>query len=126
MNPPAYPILLLFEVGSGELMLIVFVALLLYGGDLPKIARSVGRVVSDLRRSADTLTREFREDEVRRPAPPRRPLPDPRSQPQPPVIEDRREPPTGAETAEAASPPPASESPAAPRQDSSTTGSVSE
>jgi mttA/Hcf106 family len=64
--------LLLFDVGGGELILIGLVALLLFGGELPRVARSVGRVVGDLRRQAENLTSEFRVDTPPRPySPPR-------------------------------------------------------
>jgi sec-independent protein translocase protein TatA len=66
------PLLALFDVGGGELVLIGVVALLLFGGDLPKVMRQVGRVVADLRRQAESLTSEFREDSPRSSYPPPR------------------------------------------------------
>lgn len=59
------PILAIFDVGGGELVLIGLVALLLFGGDLPKVMRQVGRVVGDLRRQAESLTSEFRDEAPR-------------------------------------------------------------
>jgi len=53
--------LALFDVGGGELFVLALIALLLYGGELPKVARKVGRVVGDLKRQADNITREWRE-----------------------------------------------------------------
>jgi Sec-independent protein translocase protein TatA len=71
------PVLALFDVGSGELFIIALVALLLYGGRLPEVARTLGRTVSEWKRHADNLTREFRQDlydpRPGRPAKPRRP-----------------------------------------------------
>lgn len=71
----------LFDVGGGELVLIGVVALLLFGGDLPKVMRQVGRVVADLRRQAESLTNEFRDDAPRNhytpPRVPRAPKPPP-------------------------------------------------
>lgn len=64
------PILAFLDVGSGELVVIALVALILYGGRLPEVARSFGRTIGSLRRQADDLTREFREEyeeAVRRP-----------------------------------------------------------
>lgn len=58
-------ILAIFDVGGGELVLIGLVALLLFGGDLPKVMRQVGRVVGDLRRQAESLTSEFRDETPR-------------------------------------------------------------
>ncbi len=60
------------DVSGGEFIFIVVIAILLYGGDLPKVARSLGRVVGDLRRQAESLTREFRDYDDSRPRLPRR------------------------------------------------------
>lgn len=38
------------ELGSGEIILILLVALLVYGGRLPEVARSVGKSLADLKR----------------------------------------------------------------------------
>lgn len=40
----------MFDVGSGELLVILLVALLLFGGNLPQVARSLGRSVAELKR----------------------------------------------------------------------------
>ena len=39
------------DLGSGEILLILLVALLLYGGRLPEVARSIGRSIATLKRS---------------------------------------------------------------------------
>jgi TatA/E family protein of Tat protein translocase len=56
------PQLALFDVGMGELLAIMVIALLLFGGKLPEVARSLGRTVGDFKRSADRLSREFRHE----------------------------------------------------------------
>jgi sec-independent protein translocase protein TatA len=50
-----------FDIGGGELLLILVVALLLFGGRLPDVARSLGRTVSDLKRGLAEGTRPLRE-----------------------------------------------------------------
>lgn len=54
--------LLFLDLGFQEMFLILVVALLLYGGRLPEVARSLGRTVGELRRQALSLSREFRVD----------------------------------------------------------------
>lgn len=56
-----YPVLAFMDIGGGEFVVIVVVALMLYGGRLPEVARNVGRTVGELKRVADRLSREFRE-----------------------------------------------------------------
>lgn len=47
-------------IGPEELLLVLIVALLVLGPDrLPKVARDVGRVVGDLRRTSDEFREEF-------------------------------------------------------------------
>lgn len=47
-------------VGAEELLFVLFLALLVLGPErLPKVARDVGRVVGDLRRTSDELRDEF-------------------------------------------------------------------
>jgi sec-independent protein translocase protein TatA len=45
------------ELGSGEILLILIVALLVYGGRLPEVARAVGKSVGELKRGL-TATRD--------------------------------------------------------------------
>lgn len=51
----------MFDVGSGEMMLILLVALLLFGGDLPEVGRSVGRSIHALKKGLAEGTRPLRE-----------------------------------------------------------------
>lgn len=51
------------ELGSGEIMLILLVALLIYGGRLPEVARAVGKSLGELKRgltdTRNVVTREL-------------------------------------------------------------------
>ena len=50
----------MFGIGPEELILVLIVALLVLGPErLPKVARDVGRVVGDLRRTSDEFREEF-------------------------------------------------------------------
>jgi len=50
----------MFGVGPEELMLIMLVALLVLGPErLPKVARDVGKIVGELRRTSDELREDF-------------------------------------------------------------------
>ena len=50
-------------IGTPEILLILVVALLLFGADrLPSIARSLGRAFDEFRRAANDLTREVLTD----------------------------------------------------------------
>lgn len=76
------------DLGMGEILLILLVALLVYGGRLPEVATAVGKSLGELRRSlrqtGDMVRRELQEESAARPRPGRR------------LIEDR---PEGAEAA---------------------------
>jgi Tat protein translocase TatB subunit len=51
---------LMFGIGPEELILVLVVALLVLGPErLPRVARDVGRVVGDLRRTSDEFREEF-------------------------------------------------------------------
>jgi sec-independent protein translocase protein TatA len=51
------------ELGSGEIILILIVALLVYGGRLPEVARAIGKSVAELKRGL-TETKEVVEKEL--------------------------------------------------------------
>ncbi|TME63266.1 MAG: twin-arginine translocase subunit TatB [Chloroflexi bacterium] len=50
----------MFGIGAGELLLILVVALIVLGPErMPKVARDIGKVVNELRRTSDELRDEF-------------------------------------------------------------------
>jgi Tat protein translocase TatB subunit len=50
----------MFGVGPEELVLVLIIALIVLGPErMPKVARDIGRVVGDLRRTSDELREEF-------------------------------------------------------------------
>lgn len=50
----------MFGIGTGELLLLLVIALLVLGPErMPKLARDLGRTVGDLRRTSDELRNEF-------------------------------------------------------------------
>jgi Tat protein translocase TatB subunit len=50
----------MFGIGPEELVLVLVIALIVLGPErLPKVARDLGRVVADLRRTSDELREEF-------------------------------------------------------------------
>jgi Tat protein translocase TatB subunit len=50
----------MFGVGPEELVLILIIALIVLGPErMPKVARDIGRVVGDLRKTSDQLRDEF-------------------------------------------------------------------
>ena len=63
----------MFNVGGGEILVILLVALIVLGPDkLPDTARKVGNVVGELRRMSAGFQNEMRSafDETKRPTPP--------------------------------------------------------
>jgi sec-independent protein translocase protein TatB len=50
----------MFGIGTGELLLLLVIALFVLGPErMPRMARDIGRVVGDLRRTSDELREEF-------------------------------------------------------------------
>lgn len=50
----------MFGIGTGELLLLLVIALLVLGPErMPKLARDVGKTVADLRKTSDELRTEF-------------------------------------------------------------------
>ncbi len=50
----------MFGIGTGEILLILVIALIVLGPErMPQIARDLGRVMGDLRRTSDELQREL-------------------------------------------------------------------
>ena len=50
----------MFGIGTGELLLIAFIALLVLGPErMPQLMRDVGKAMSDLRKTSDELQQEF-------------------------------------------------------------------
>ncbi len=55
----ATPFAFLYNIQGGQLLLIIFVALILFGGKrLPELARSIGKAVNEFRRAATDLSQE--------------------------------------------------------------------
>ena len=54
----------MFDIGTGELMVILVLALLMFGGRLPDVARNLGRSVAELKRGFSETTRPLREARV--------------------------------------------------------------
>jgi Sec-independent protein translocase protein TatA len=44
-----------FEIGFGEMVVVAFIALLLFGGDLPRVMRSLGTMYRGFRKNLDDL-----------------------------------------------------------------------
>ena len=53
-------VLLFFDIGGGELILILIVALILFGGDkLPELARGLGKGIRDFKDASEGVKREI-------------------------------------------------------------------
>lgn len=58
-----------FGISPTEMLVVMFVALLLYGGDLPKVARSWGKSLAEFKKGLNGIQNEFNsvfQDEPRR------------------------------------------------------------
>lgn len=56
------PLLAFMSLGFTEIVLVGFVALIVYGGDLPEVMRNLGRGYAKLRRSLHELTQPVRDE----------------------------------------------------------------
>jgi Tat protein translocase TatB subunit len=52
--------LLFFDFGSGEILLILLVAFLIFGPDkIPELARNIGKFINDIKRASDDIKTEI-------------------------------------------------------------------
>jgi len=70
---------LIGPIGAPELMIILFLALLMFGGRLPDVARSLGRSVNQFKRGLKDLDEGMKEEEQRPTTPPAKTLASPPS-----------------------------------------------
>lgn len=56
---PTYLLIGFLSPSPSEMLLLVLVALLLYGGDLPKVARSWGKSLAELRKGLSGIQNDF-------------------------------------------------------------------
>ena len=49
----------MFGLGTAEVVVLLVVGLLLFGNQLPRLARSLGKTVVEFRREANALTEEL-------------------------------------------------------------------
>ncbi|HTX64868.1 MAG TPA: twin-arginine translocase TatA/TatE family subunit [Opitutaceae bacterium] len=91
--------LAIFDIGGPEVLLIMLVALLLFGSQrLPDLARSLGKSIREFKKATAGLEEEFRRAMEAPPPPPPRP---------PAAATVPTSPPAGAEPSAPANPPPA-------------------
>ena len=83
MPPPAF----LPNIGPFEMLVILVVALLIFGGRLPEVGRNLGRGLSQFRKGVQDLKEEIEAEEPPRPAKPTTSLPaSPPGTPSPPPL----------------------------------------
>jgi len=58
ISVPAMNVLAFLDIGFAELMVVAFVALLLFGGKLPEVMRTLGQTYRNFRKGVEGLTRE--------------------------------------------------------------------
>lgn len=58
--------LLFFDISAGELMVILFVAFLVFGpSKIPEIARKIGKGMNEIRRASDEIKREINKEAMK-------------------------------------------------------------
>ncbi len=73
--PSTSPILAFFDLGSGEMMLIMLVILIFFGGDkLPGFARGLGKAIREFKKASSGVEEEIRRAMAEPPPPPRPPV----------------------------------------------------
>ena len=73
---PAVNVVAFLDIGFAEIVVVAFVALLLFGGRLPEVMRTLGQTYRNFRRGVEGLTRETTKIfDVRAPQTPYRPTP---------------------------------------------------
>ena len=73
-----------FDLSMGEILVVLFVALLVFGGKLPEAARKLGSVLSEFKRGMHEEMRRLDEGVRHEPPPPWRP---PKTEEAPPPAE---------------------------------------
>lgn len=68
--------------GFGEILMILFVALLVFGGNLPTVAKKMGRQISELKKGVSDFREEMSKEAES--APPPSPSDPPTAAPKPP------------------------------------------
>ena len=71
--PTTSTLALIGNIGHWEIILILLIALLLFGKRLPEVGRSVGKAIVEFKRGVKGIEEEI-DNEARRPAPPPRSL----------------------------------------------------
>lgn len=94
----ALPLLaILPDMGGGEILVVLFLVLLLFGGEkMPQLAKGMGKAIREFRKAASDVEREFKQalDEVPDTNPPKpAPLVKPASPATPPVSRTSTTPP---------------------------------
>lgn len=105
----------MFSLGTSEILVILIVALVVFGKRLPEVARSMGNALSEFRRGLTGLQREFNEEIMREPRPPAAPRPPASRETSVPALPAAISPPPAAPGAvPAPAPPPAPAAPPTP------------
>ncbi len=52
-----------FDIGFGEILVVLIVALLVFGGRLPEVGRSLGRSLAEFRRGLTEMREDLAEEE---------------------------------------------------------------